>query len=132
MPIITAEIEVEYRGDPRRSTHVSPHMDLVFYDEETRIIGARDGHVIIVDLGFTLSLSPEVLFRALAEWRSSVCSGDHTDHYGALWKCAECGYWFCFAEGTDNDPELCDSCWSKKHDKERPNAGACFTPAGTA
>lgn len=34
---------------------------------------------------------------------------------GELWQCAECGRAVCYAEGSDNDFELCDDCWCKKH-----------------
>lgn len=40
---------------------------------------------------------------------------NHAACRGDLWKCAACGGSFCEAEGTDNDIELCDSCWAKKH-----------------
>lgn len=35
--------------------------------------------------------------------------------YGELWQCGVCGKTVCYAEGTDNDPSLCDDCWVKKH-----------------
>lgn len=38
-------------------------------------------------------------------------STNHTYCYGELWQCAACGKTVCYAEGTDNHPELCDDCW---------------------
>jgi hypothetical protein len=38
-------------------------------------------------------------------------STNHTNCYGELWQCAACGKTVCYAEGTDNHPELCDDCW---------------------
>lgn len=43
-------------------------------------------------------------------------SMNHTECYGELWRCASCGKTICFAEGTDDDPTLCDDCWLQKHD----------------
>ena len=42
-------------------------------------------------------------------------STNHDQCYGELWQCAACGKTVCYAEGTDNDPELCDDCWVRKH-----------------
>lgn len=39
------------------------------------------------------------------------CQGVHQRHYGFLWRCASCKQRFCWAEGSDNRPELCDRCW---------------------
>lgn len=39
------------------------------------------------------------------------CEGTHPRHYGELWTCSRCGGRFCWAEGTDNRPDLCDRCW---------------------
>lgn len=45
--------------------------------------------------------------------RLSGCqSTNHTQCYGELWQCALCQRTFCWAEGTDNHPELCDDCWA--------------------
>lgn len=45
--------------------------------------------------------------------------GCHSNHpgpcYGELWCCAACTKTVCYAEGTDNHPELCDSCWVKQY-----------------
>lgn len=38
-------------------------------------------------------------------------STNHTKCYGELWQCAACGKTVCYAEGTDNQPDLCDDCW---------------------
>ena len=38
-------------------------------------------------------------------------STNHRSCYGELWLCKRCGKTVCCAEGTDNDPELCDDCW---------------------
>ena len=35
--------------------------------------------------------------------------------YGELWQCAACQKTVCFAEGSDNHPELCDDCWCKQY-----------------
>jgi hypothetical protein len=42
-------------------------------------------------------------------------STNHFYCYGELWQCAGCGKTVCYAEGSDNHPELCDDCWVK-HD----------------
>lgn len=42
-------------------------------------------------------------------------STHHTDCYGDLWQCATCGKTVCYAEGTDNHPELCDDCWVQRY-----------------
>lgn len=44
------------------------------------------------------------------------CCGQHNRHYGELWQCANCKRSFCFAEGTDDHPELCDACWCAQPD----------------
>lgn len=41
-------------------------------------------------------------------------STNHTHCYGELWQCAACGKTVCYAEGTDDHPELCDDCWVKR------------------
>lgn len=38
-------------------------------------------------------------------------STNHDQCYGALWQCSACGKLVCYAEGTDDHPELCDDCW---------------------
>jgi hypothetical protein len=40
-------------------------------------------------------------------------STNHTQCYGELWQCCACGKFVCFAEGTDDQPEICDDCWVK-------------------
>lgn len=42
-------------------------------------------------------------------------STNHSDCYGELWQCASCGKTVCYAEGSDNDRELCDDCWAMKN-----------------
>lgn len=45
------------------------------------------------------------------------CSANHAakDCHGDLWQCADCGNFFCFAEGQDDDFfDLCDSCWAAR------------------
>ena len=42
-------------------------------------------------------------------------STNHDECYGELWQCIICGKTVCHAEGTDNDPDLCDDCWVSKH-----------------
>lgn len=55
---------------------------------------------------------------------------DPEDCYGELWECSRCGKHVCFAEGTDNHPELCDDCWVEmtdsweNHGKEETRAQA--------
>ena len=41
---------------------------------------------------------------------------NHSECYGELWQCAQCGKTICYAEGTDDDPDLCDDCWVRTHD----------------
>lgn len=43
---------------------------------------------------------------------------DHADCWGDLWQCAGCGNSVCYEDGSDNDPELCDECWNKKHGED--------------
>ncbi len=43
-------------------------------------------------------------------------SMNHSECYGELWQCAQCGKPICYAEGTDDDPDLCDDCWVQTHD----------------
>lgn len=43
-------------------------------------------------------------------------STNHTECYGELWQCARCGKMVCYAEGTDNDIDLCDDCWVQTHE----------------
>lgn len=43
-------------------------------------------------------------------------STNHTECYGELWQCAACNKVVCYAEGTDNHPELCDDCWAKRYE----------------
>lgn len=47
--------------------------------------------------------------------RISGCqSSNHTECYGELWECARCGKKVCFAEGTDEEFDLCDDCWAQQ------------------
>src|SRR5690349_13429275 len=41
---------------------------------------------------------------------------NHNVCYGGLWRCGQCGKTVCYAEGTDDDPDLCDDCWVQTHD----------------
>jgi hypothetical protein len=44
------------------------------------------------------------------------CQSRHSGPcYGELWQCASCGKTVCYAEGSDNHPELCDDCWCKQY-----------------
>ena len=44
------------------------------------------------------------------------CQSTHTGPcYGELWQCAACGKTICYAEGSDNHPELCDACWCQQY-----------------
>ncbi len=48
------------------------------------------------------------------------CESTNHDHcYGELWQCIVCGKTVCHAEGTDNDPDLCDDCWVSQHQHHR-------------
>ena len=42
-------------------------------------------------------------------------STNHDECYGELWQCIICGKTVCHAEGTDNDPDICDDCWVSQH-----------------
>jgi hypothetical protein len=42
-------------------------------------------------------------------------STNHTHCYGPLWQCTACGKTVCSAEGSDDDPQLCDDCWAMKY-----------------
>jgi hypothetical protein len=47
-----------------------------------------------------------------APGRMAGCqSTNHDECSGELWQCSACGKTVCYAEGTDNHPELCDDCW---------------------
>jgi hypothetical protein len=47
--------------------------------------------------------------------RLAGCQSSHRGHcYGELWQCAACSKTVCWAEGSDNDPEVCDDCWVKQ------------------
>jgi hypothetical protein len=49
--------------------------------------------------------------------RMAGCQSDnHKKCYGELWQCAACNKTVCYAEGTDNHPELCDDCWAKLYE----------------
>ena len=45
-------------------------------------------------------------------------STNHKRCYGELWQCSQCGKTVCEAEGSDDDPDLCDDCWLAKHHPE--------------
>ena len=47
-------------------------------------------------------------------------STNHKICYGGLWQCSRCGKTVCEAEGSDDDPDLCDDCWYDKH-KDDPD-----------
>lgn len=42
-------------------------------------------------------------------------STNHRACYGELWQCQRCEKIVCCAEGTDNDPDVCDDCWVAIH-----------------
>ena len=46
-------------------------------------------------------------------------STNHHKHRGELWQCENCKRWVCENEGTDDHPELCDSCWAEKFYKPK-------------
>ena len=57
-----------------------------------------------------------VLGTASGRRRMAGCQSTHPGPcYGELWNCASCGKTVCFAEGSDNHPELCDDCWCKQY-----------------
>jgi hypothetical protein len=57
-----------------------------------------------------------VLGTASGRGRMAGCqSTNHDQCYGELWQCAACGKTVCYAEGTDDHPELCDDCWVKHY-----------------
>lgn len=50
------------------------------------------------------------------QYRNPGCqSTNHRACYGELWQCKRCGKTVCYAEGTDNDPDVCDDCWVAIH-----------------
>lgn len=57
--------------------------------------------------------------RPVAEARVHRLAGCQSVHsgpcYGELWRCASCGKTVCCAEGTTDQPDLCDDCWSRQH-----------------
>jgi hypothetical protein len=57
----------------------------------------------------------------------------HTACYGELWQCSNCHRTFCYAEGTDNHPELCDECWAARFAPEvvGDRSKITFTKEGT-
>lgn len=72
------------------------------------------------------------LERATRNQRISGCqSTNHTVCYGELWTCESCGKSFCFAEGTDNHPELCDNCWVKRQNDIAPTVDTQAWPEPT-
>ena len=46
-------------------------------------------------------------------------STNHGRCYGDLWQCIQCGKTVCSAEGSDNDPDLCDDCRVTIHHSEQ-------------
>jgi hypothetical protein len=80
----------------------------------TRLVGAAgDGWVPELDLVFVFQT------EEAADEPSGRMPGCQSTHagpcYGELWQCAACGKIVCFAEGSDNHPELCDACWCKRY-----------------
>jgi hypothetical protein len=60
-------------------------------------------------------------------------STNHSECYGELWQCAACGKTVCYAEGTDDHPELCDACWAKRfaHVPDGKQIGVALQEDGT-
>jgi hypothetical protein len=55
-----------------------------------------------------------------ANGRFPGCQSTHAGPcYGELWQCEGCGKTVCFAEGSDNHPELCDACWVKQYGDQK-------------
>jgi len=44
--------------------------------------------------------------------------------YGELWSCAVCAKIVCFAEGSDDHPELCDACWCQRYAVQKEDEDA--------
>lgn len=60
---------------------------------------------------------PATKWQDAQSGRIPGCQSAHAGPcYGELWQCATCRKTVCFAEGTDNHPELCDECWCKQYD----------------
>lgn len=41
-------------------------------------------------------------------------SHTHRECWGELRECSRCHRKVCYADGTTNDPDLCDACWSTR------------------
>ncbi len=65
------------------------------------------GHLLSGDIGKAIMLT-NMLAKQCCQ------STNHHKHRGELWQCENCHKWVCENEGTDNHPELCDSCWAEK------------------
>ena len=61
-------------------------------------------------------------------------STNHKLCYGELWQCSRCGKTVCSAEGSDEDPDLCDDCWYAKHyaDQDTADDGEASRSRGPA
>lgn len=58
--------------------------------------------------------------------RYAECQSQHSGGcYGPLWQCKQCGKTTCCAEGSDNKPDLCNDCWSTKHEDKDELAAIC-------
>lgn len=65
---------------------------------------------------------PPVESPAAHPTRMAGCqSTNHDQCYGELWQCSACKKTVCYAEGTDNHPDLCDECWVKQQAVQEDN-----------
>jgi len=84
--------------------------------------------IIIFDYDGSDVVVLAVIFESQSEYthlsgRIPGCqSTNHTECYGELWTCENCEKTVCFAEGTDNHPELCDDCWVQRYAQENEDA----------
>lgn len=59
----------------------------------------------------TLVVYVYVIVPPRAQRMPGCQSSNHAVCYGELWRCEGCGKSVCHAEGGDDNPELCDTCW---------------------
>jgi len=54
-------------------------------------------------------------------------STNHRECYGEMWQCKRCEKMVCYAEGTDDDLDLCDDCWVQVHlvGRNKPKTSSC-------
>lgn len=76
---------------------------------------------------------PDPLARESSGRMAGCQSTNHADCYGELWQCAACGKTVCYAEGTDDHPDLCDECWAARFTSpgDHVTPGVPFREKGT-